>query len=157
MEKDDAPTYGYGNRPLWQWILIYVVIGLILYLLIYYFVFAPKGSNIYNPPSTKPTTQITQPATTITEAEQNAITLTTSGFNPATLTIKAGTTITFMNKSGVEATVNSSPHPQHTDYLPLNLGSFQEGGQLTITFDNPGTYRYHNHLNPGQFGRIVVQ
>lgn len=28
---------GYGKRPLWQWILIYVVIGAIAYSLIYYF------------------------------------------------------------------------------------------------------------------------
>jgi len=35
---------GYGRRPMWQWILIYVVIGIIVYGLIYYFVLAPKGS-----------------------------------------------------------------------------------------------------------------
>lgn len=33
----------YGKRPLWQWILIYVVIGAILYGLIYYFVLAKRG------------------------------------------------------------------------------------------------------------------
>ncbi len=39
---EDTPT-GYGKRPLWQWILIYVVVGGIIYFLIYYFVLAPKG------------------------------------------------------------------------------------------------------------------
>ena len=34
---------GYGKRPLWQWVLIYVVIGAVIYGLIYYFVFANKG------------------------------------------------------------------------------------------------------------------
>lgn len=34
---------GYGKRPLWQWILIYVVIGAIVYGLIYYFFLAGKG------------------------------------------------------------------------------------------------------------------
>lgn len=34
---------GYGKRPLWQWILIYLVIGGIIYALIYYFVLAPQG------------------------------------------------------------------------------------------------------------------
>lgn len=35
----------YGKRPLWQWILIYVVIGGIIYGLIYYFVLAKKGGS----------------------------------------------------------------------------------------------------------------
>lgn len=29
---------GYGKRPLWFWILIYVIVGLIVYGLIYWFV-----------------------------------------------------------------------------------------------------------------------
>lgn len=47
-------SYGYGKRPLWQWILIYVVVAGIAYALIYYFFFAgPKGypnGYTYNPP-----------------------------------------------------------------------------------------------------------
>ncbi len=34
---------GYGKRPMWQWVLIYVVIGAVVYGLIYYFVIAKKG------------------------------------------------------------------------------------------------------------------
>lgn len=34
---------GYGKRPLWQWVLIYAVIGGIVYAGIYYFVIAKKG------------------------------------------------------------------------------------------------------------------
>ncbi len=41
---------GYGKRPLWQWILIYVIIGGIVYAGIYFFIIAKKGgySNTYN-------------------------------------------------------------------------------------------------------------
>jgi len=39
---------GYNKRPLWQWIILYVVIGLIVYGLVYYFVFAKKA---YSPSS----------------------------------------------------------------------------------------------------------
>lgn len=35
----------YGKRPLWFWIAIYVVIGLVVYGLVYYFFFAKKGYN----------------------------------------------------------------------------------------------------------------
>jgi len=34
---------GYGKRPLWQWILLYVVIAGVLYGIVYYFVFARNG------------------------------------------------------------------------------------------------------------------
>ncbi|HSW89410.1 MAG TPA: hypothetical protein VLH19_00890 [Patescibacteria group bacterium] len=33
----------YKKRPLWQWILIYVVIGGIIYAVVYYLFFAAKG------------------------------------------------------------------------------------------------------------------
>jgi len=31
------PAKGYGKRPMWQWVALYVVIGVIVYGLIYYF------------------------------------------------------------------------------------------------------------------------
>ena len=40
---------GYGKRPLWQWVVLYIVIGGIAYYLIYYFVFAKNGRYNYNP------------------------------------------------------------------------------------------------------------
>lgn len=53
----EAYGKGYGKRPLWQWILIYVVVGAIVYGLIYYFVLAKKGgSNLYSGTSA-PSTQ----------------------------------------------------------------------------------------------------
>ncbi len=46
---------GYGKRPLWQWIVLYIVIGIVIYGLIYYFVLAKKGgySNSGGTPSTQ--------------------------------------------------------------------------------------------------------
>lgn len=101
----------------------------------------------------------TQPETSPsgTVAEKNSVTLSADGFSPATLTVKVGTKVTWTNKSGGAATINSSPHPIHTDYQPLNLGTFQDGGTLSLTFDKAGTYGYHNHLDPSQKGTIVVQ
>ncbi len=48
---------GYGKRPLWQWILLYVVIGGALYGLVYYFVFAGSGYNYSAPPQSDSTSQ----------------------------------------------------------------------------------------------------
>ncbi len=37
--KTSSKKTGYNGRPLWQWVLIYLVIGVVVYGLIYYFVF----------------------------------------------------------------------------------------------------------------------
>jgi plastocyanin len=101
---------------------------------------------------TAPTTAQESPAVT-----QNTVTLTADGYSPKTLTIKAGTTVTWVNNSGDVATVNSDPHPVHTDFSPLNLGNFSNGSKVTLTFNKTGTYGYHNHLNPSQKGTIIVR
>lgn len=96
------------------------------------------------------------PTPTVNNA-QNTITLTATGFNPQTLTIKAGTTVIWINKSGTTAQVNSDPHPIHNFWPFLNLGSFDDGGTLSATFSKPGTYTYHNHLNPSEKGTVIVE
>lgn len=123
-------------------IIIYLIVGLAIYGAGYYFVLMFK----------KPQQQ----AQTVVR-EQKMIILTADGFSPATVTIKAGTTVTWTNNSGGEATVNSDPHPQHTDYPGLNLGRFSKGQTLSLIFTALGKYGYHNHLNPWQQGTVIVE
>ncbi len=42
-ESTEQKSYGYGKRPLWQWIVLYLVIAIVLYGLVYYFYFSKKG------------------------------------------------------------------------------------------------------------------
>lgn len=49
MAEEEQKAKGYGKRPLWQWAIIYVVIGGIVYGLIYYFVIAKQGGYSYSP------------------------------------------------------------------------------------------------------------
>lgn len=42
MDEQNKPGKGYGKRPMWQWILIYVVVAAIVYALIY-FIFIHKS------------------------------------------------------------------------------------------------------------------
>ena len=143
----------------------YLVLIIIVLLLVLGFLGKDQiGSLMYGsnpqpaPQVTTPTiTPKTSPATSSAAVEQNVVTLTANGFSPSPLTVKASTSVTFINKSGSKATVNSAPHPVHTNYPPLNLGSFADGGTLSYKFDKPGTYGYHNHLNPSQTGQVVVQ
>lgn len=49
MEPDDSeqqkPKKSYGKRPVWQWILLYVVIAVIVYSLIYLIFIHKSGSS----------------------------------------------------------------------------------------------------------------
>ena len=56
--------YSYGKKPLWQWIVIYLIIGAIVYGLIYYFVIAKKGGYSYNQQGQYATDQTASPTTT---------------------------------------------------------------------------------------------
>ncbi len=89
-------------------------------------------------------------------SQTNSVTLTSSGFTPQSIMVKAGTTVTWTNNSGATATVDSANHPIHLAYSPLNLGNFASGETLSLVFDRPGTYKYHNHLNASQTGVVVV-
>ena len=41
------PTKGYGKRPMWQWVLIYVVAAIVVYGLIYLVFIHKSGSSGY--------------------------------------------------------------------------------------------------------------
>lgn len=99
------------------------------------------------------------PTSAQTQTNENAqiITLSTNGFSPINLIVKTGVIVKWVNKSGAVAAVDSDPHPTHTSYPPMNFGPFSDGSSVELVFDKPGTYHYHNHLNPSQTGSITVQ
>jgi plastocyanin len=96
---------------------------------------------------------------TMSQGSQNGSTVqvTPNGFQPMNITIKVGTTVAWTNNSGKDVSINSDNHPTHLLYPLLNLGRVSDGGQVSLTFNTPGTYGYHNHLNPSQTGTITVQ
>lgn len=94
---------------------------------------------------------------TNTAASTETVTVTSSGFEPQTITINAGGKVTWVNKSGADVSINSNPHPVHTDYPPLNLGIVGSNGSISLIFPSPGTYGYHNHLIPSQKAMVVVK
>lgn len=53
---EETPKKGYGKRPLWQWIVIYLIIAAIVYGLIYYFVLSKKSGG-YSGSGSTPATQ----------------------------------------------------------------------------------------------------
>ena len=85
------------------------------------------------------------------------VSLTDAGFEPQTINIKAGMTVVWTNNTSATADVSSAQHPTHLVYPPLNLGNFDPGNSVSLVFDEPGSYKYHNHLNPSKFGTVVVE
>ncbi len=45
MDEENKKTEGYGKRPLWQWLLLYAVVAVVVYGLFYYFVLAKNNGN----------------------------------------------------------------------------------------------------------------
>ena len=41
-ETPDKPSKGYGKRPVWQWVIIYLVVAIVVYGLVY-LLFIHKG------------------------------------------------------------------------------------------------------------------
>lgn len=146
-----------------------LIIGLVVVLLaIGGFVLVQNSSKSKTPSNSQVQDQTVSPSVMEKESvsptgesmmkkEENTVTLTASGFTPKTITVKAGDEVIWVNKSGATATVNSAQHPTHLVYPKLNLGSFEEGEELRLVFDEKGKYNYHDHLNPSRFGTVVVE
>lgn len=104
-----------------------------------------------------------QPQQTITkapDAESTAtVEITKTGFMPATIKVKKNTSVEFVNKDSVAHWVASDPHPTHT-LLP-GFDSMQDlntEDTYSFTFDQTGTFTYHDHLNPTKFkGSVIVE
>ena len=99
---------------------------------------------------------------------------TDSGFSPSTLTIKKGETVLWQNQTSKHKNmwVASAMHPTHRIYPETDIakcgtknaeGMFDECTGVSVketwsfTFNETGTWKYHNHLNPSHFGSITVE
>lgn len=79
------------------------------------------------------------------------------GFEPSTIRVKVNTMVNWVNQSGKDVALVSNPVETHDAYPPLNQGVFPDGSGVSVIFDMPGTYGYHNFLNPKQIGTVIVE
>lgn len=97
-------------------------------------------------------------APAVTESKTHVVEFTEAGFAPKALTIKAGDSVQFVNKTSGLFWPASAPHPAHTDFPEFDpKGGIGANGTYSVTFKEPKTYRYHNHLKPADFGSITVE
>ena len=91
-------------------------------------------------------------------AEGNIVTYSDAGFSPMILRIKVGQSVTFKNDSSVGLWVASNPHPEHTSLTGFDAEkSMIKGEAYIFTFTKIGSWSFHNHLNSGHTGTIVVE
>jgi plastocyanin len=139
-----------NNKILIIFVAVVVVIG-------GFFLLNKSNTQMPQPQSQSQSQSTTQPSAQGTTVKEATVTVTSSGFNPQVLTIKAGTDVIWTNKSGGTVTVNSDVHPTNLLFPFLNLGEFNDGSSVSVIVEKPGTYTYHNYLNPSQTGTIMAQ
>jgi plastocyanin len=72
-------------------------------------------------------------------------------FEPQSIRIPPGATVRWVNYGRNVHTVSTSDENWERD-----SGDLMPGQPFSVTFDKPGTYRYHCHHHPGMEGTIIV-
>lgn len=142
-----------------------IIIGIIMILIIAIGVFIPTRNKattsitMQQEESTQTSESPLAPTSTTSEATTSGevTIILESDFLPSTITIRKGTKVIWINNSGKTATIDSNPHPIHTSFPKMNLGTFDDGEKLKFVFDSPGTYNYHNHFQSSQGGTVIVK
>ncbi|MBI4021425.1 MAG: hypothetical protein HY369_04215 [Candidatus Aenigmarchaeota archaeon] len=109
---------------------------------------------------------------TVPAQQTFTVEMSAAGYSPSPLTITAGDTVTFVNIDGSTQWPASAFHPTHTVYPGSDIAKCGTTEEATIfdacktinlneewsfTFTEVGEWNYHNHNNPAQFGKIIVQ
>lgn len=86
-----------------------------------------------------------------------SVTYGASGFAPNSVSVKKGTAVVWTNQSQAGMWVASAIHPTH-QLLPGfdQLKSVSAGGTYEYTFVKVGTWKYHNHVQAGDIGTVMV-
>lgn len=109
-----------------------------------------------------------QPAPTTVPADMPPFVITYDGksYTPASAEIKKGSSVLFLNRGTGTMWPASAMHPTHAVY-PTKGGcvgstfdacqALPQGTSWVFTFDEAGSWKYHDHLNPSAYGTIVVK
>jgi len=88
---------------------------------------------------------------------KNSVWIMDGSFSPSVVTIAVGDTVKWVNKDSIDRQVASDPHPTHTALPGLESNALTTGDEYSFTFDEAGTWFYHDHLNPIQKGTVIVE
>lgn len=112
------------------------------------------------------------PASDNNEPSLNTIEMSSTGFSPSTLTIKQGESVIFKAVDSSNRWPATDIHPSHKLYPGSDIskcgtqeqsttfdscGTISEGSTYEFTFNEKGTWRYHDHKQPSKTGTIIVE
>jgi plastocyanin len=129
------------------------ILALPLLTLLTLTMFAGCGSSSGAPGDTNSptaTASVAVSATNTPESTENQVDVSDFQFSPSTLTVKVGTTVTWKGVSGAHTVTSDDSAPMPFDQ------SIAEGGVVTVTFTQAGTYEYHCSVHKSMHGKIIV-
>lgn len=160
-------------------LLLFIIVLAAVLLGIVWFLGNREDKEVSSPQSTLMPIQPTiLPISVLPQPEQAVapknliISITDSGFNPAEVVINAGDTVRFLNQSSQGRWPASAVHPTHELYPGSSISKcgspepmaifdacrdLQKGEGFFFTFNNKGTWPYHDHLAPSAKGKIIVR
>lgn len=109
--------------------------------------------------TTSPVATTTPPTATSTiVTATTTISITNAEFNPNSVEITKGSKVIFVNNDTAMHQPSSDPHPAHTDFPTFGTGTaLNPSESFKFVFNSEMTFRYHDHLNPGLTGTIIVK
>lgn len=131
--EEPTKRNSYGKRPMWQWILIYAVIGIVIYGIVYYFFFAKKGNNYKTRPP-EPTSS-TPKTVSVALSEQNK----SGESGTATLTEVNGKVNVTLTLTGAPANVTQPAH--------IHVGPCPDVGAVKYALAFPVNGKSETELN----------
>ncbi len=122
--------------------------------------FLLAGAGCATVPTPPPTPTTNTPAAVETDGglvDRPVILMTDAGFDPKETTVKKGDTVLFVNEGSNPRWPASAPHPSHTNYPEFDAKAGIAPGQMwEFTFENVGSWPFHDHLNASTFGKVTV-
>ena len=108
--------------------------------------------------------------TPVNGSEENIIEITASGFKPSVLVVSKGETVLFKSTDGTKRWPASNVHPVHTVYPGSNISHCFDASDISMifdacallseysfTFNEVGSWNYHDHESPAKTGTIIVE
>lgn len=93
----------------------------------------------------------------VLESPTQSIVYTDSGYQPSQVSIEVGTKVIFKNKSDIDFWPASNVHPTHSAYPDFDPRQpIPPGESWAYTFDELGSYRFHDHIRSTEGGVITV-
>jgi plastocyanin len=146
-----------------------VLIGIIVFLYTRNSGEVPALSPI---PTLTPIVEETSTLLPIVSESKVVVTYSDSGYSPATATVKKDDTVVFDNESSKMMWTASAVHPTHKAYPGSDIAKcgtaaqsdifdacrgYGSGESWEFQFNESGTWKYHNHLQPSHAGTVIVE